>query len=136
MTGDAVAILSGPQAGHWRTIAQRLAPRRTCSTSRSRRRPTPSRSRPRSSRDLRGEHGRLPGQRDRGRLVLAGNLFGVRVVNNRFLGGGESIRLLATPTEEPVRWGWSHAPFLGGSSRGTRSRTPPAAGSASSTAGK
>ena len=29
-------------------------------------------------------------------------------------GGGESVRLHASPTESPVHWGWSHAPFLGG----------------------
>ena len=46
-------------------------------------------------------------------LVLAGNLFGVQVVGNRFLGGGETVRLHASPTESPIHWGWSHAPVLG-----------------------
>ncbi len=46
-------------------------------------------------------------------LVLAGNHYGTAVRKNRLLGGGEPFRLVATATEAPRRWGWSHAPFLG-----------------------
>src|SRR5208282_1677052 len=46
-------------------------------------------------------------------MVLVGNHFGTRVIGNHFLGGANSIRFLACPTETPVVWGWSHAPFLG-----------------------
>ena len=46
-------------------------------------------------------------------LVLVGNHFGTRIVGNHFLGGGGSWKLAACPTESPVHWGWSHAPFLG-----------------------
>ena len=47
-------------------------------------------------------------------FVLAGNHFGTRVVNNHLLGGGLAFRMMACPTEHPMIWGWSHAPFLGG----------------------
>ena len=36
------------------------------------------------------------------------------MIKNHFLGGDFAFRLLAFPTETPVMWGWSHAPFLGG----------------------
>ena len=36
----------------------------------------------------------------------------------KLYGGGETIRLHASPTEGPVAWGWSHAPFLGGTIAG------------------
>ena len=47
-------------------------------------------------------------------LVLAGNHFGTRVIKNHLLGGGHAFRLTAFPTETPMIWGWTHAPFLGG----------------------
>jgi hypothetical protein len=45
-------------------------------------------------------------------LVLAGNHYGTRVVNNHFLGAGETLRFTACPTEHPRHWGWSHAPMF------------------------
>jgi hypothetical protein len=47
-------------------------------------------------------------------LVLAGNHFGTRVIENHLLGAGDAFLALAYPTESPGIWGWSHAPFLGG----------------------
>jgi hypothetical protein len=47
-------------------------------------------------------------------LVLAGNHFGARVVNNHLLGGEFAFRLMACATETPVMWGWSHTPYFGG----------------------
>src|SRR6202022_1699970 len=47
-------------------------------------------------------------------LVLVGNNYGTRVTGNHFLGGGEACRITAAPTEQPVLWGWSHAPYLDG----------------------
>ncbi len=46
-------------------------------------------------------------------FVLAGNHFKTLVKDNTVLGCGEAFRLLATPSEFPGPWGWSHAPFLG-----------------------
>ena len=116
MTGDAVAILSGPQAGQWRTIAQPLGPQAYLLDERDLEghRRGLDRDRASSHETFEGNTVDCRGSGIAADLVLAGNLFGVRVVNNRLLGGGESVRLLAAPTEEPVRWGWSHAPFLGG----------------------
>ena len=114
-TGDAVAILAGSQAGTWRTIAQPLGPQAylldepiaadtaAVSIATGFVRETFEGN----TVDCRGSTIAAP-------LVLAGNLFGVRVVGNTFIGGGESVRLHAAPTESPVHWGWSHAPFLGG----------------------
>jgi hypothetical protein len=47
-------------------------------------------------------------------LILAGNHFGTRVLDNRLKGAGDAFQLTAYPTESPGIWGWSHAPFLGG----------------------
>ena len=43
-----------------------------------------------------------------------GNHFGTIVRDNRIVGAGEAFRITAMPTERPMIWGWSHAPFLGG----------------------
>ncbi len=114
-TGDAVAILAGSQAGQYRTIAQPLGPMTYLLDE-----PIPldttavsiatgfvRETFERNTIDCRGSTLAAP-------LVLAGNLFGVRVIGNKFFGGGETIRLHASPTESPIHWGWSHAPFLGG----------------------
>jgi hypothetical protein len=47
-------------------------------------------------------------------LILAGNHFGTRVLDNHLKGAGDAFQLTAYPTESPGIWGWSHAPFLGG----------------------
>jgi hypothetical protein len=47
-------------------------------------------------------------------MVLAGNHFGTRVLNNRFLGAGDALQFTAYPSESPGIWGWTHAPFFGG----------------------
>src|SRR5262249_42979435 len=57
--------------------------------------------------DLRG------GKRSDG-FVLPGNNFGTRIADNHVLGGGLAWRVSAYPTEHPMIWGWSHAPYLGG----------------------
>jgi hypothetical protein len=48
-----------------------------------------------------------------GDMILAGNHFGTTVRDNTLLGGRNAFLFLATPTERPNIWGWSHAPFLG-----------------------
>ena len=114
-TGDAVAILSGPQAGQWRTIAQPTGlqtylldePISLETTAVSLATGFVRETFANNTVDCRGS-------RIAANLVLAGNLFGVQVTGNKLYGGGETIRLHAAPTESPVHWGWSHAPFMGG----------------------
>lgn len=113
--GDAVAILTGPDAGTWVRVAQAIDPT------------TYLLDKPLSrgdevvsiatgfvdetyrdnTIDARGGAVAAP-------LVLVGNHFGTKVLDNRLLGGGEAFRITAAPTEGPSPWGWSHAPFLGG----------------------
>ncbi len=114
-TGDAVAILAGPQAGQWRTIAQPLGPdaylldepidraTEAVSIATGFVRETFEAN----TVDCRGSGIAMD-------LVLAGNQFGARVVGNRLVGGRQPFALTAFPTESPSHWGWSHAPFLGG----------------------
>ena len=52
----------------------------------------------------------------------------MKILKNHLLGGGMAIRLLATPAEEPVHWGWSHAPFLGGLFEGNTLEDAPGGG--------
>ncbi len=114
-TGDALAILSGSQAGQWRTIAQPLGPQ-LCLLDEPIAQDTTAVSIATGFVRETFESNTIDcrGSAIAANLVLAGNLFGVRVVGNKFYGGGETIRLHASPTEAPVHWGWSHAPFLGG----------------------
>ncbi len=114
-TGDALAILSGPQAGQWRTIVQPVGPLTYLLDE-----PIAKETNAISMatgfvrETFEGNTIDCRGSGIAADLVLAGNVFGVKVLRNRFQGGGMAIRLLATPTESPVQWGWSHAPFLGG----------------------
>ena len=112
--GAVVAILTGPRAGSWRRIAQAMGP-----TSYILDEPLPP-GEPivsiadgfvgetflRNAIDARGGSGAAG-------FVLAGNLFDARVVENQVFGAGEAFRMIAAPTEQPVHWGWSHAPMMG-----------------------
>jgi hypothetical protein len=112
--GDAVSLLTSPAAGQFRRIAQIIDPQtylvdppipkgtEVVSISRG----FMGESFQKNKIDIRG------GQKSAG-MVLVGNHFGTRVIGNHFLGGANSIRFAACPTEKPVVWGWSHAPFLG-----------------------
>jgi hypothetical protein len=53
-------------------------------------------------------------------MALAGNHYGTVVTGNVFSGGGESILVLAYPTEYPNIWGWTHVPFTGFVFRGNK----------------
>ena len=113
--GDSVAILSGPQAGQWRTIAQTIGPQlywldepiaketEAVSIATGFVRETFEGN----TVDCRGSGIADP-------VVLAGNVYGVKLIKNHLLGGSKGFRLEAMVTEEPGIWGWSHVPFLGG----------------------
>lgn len=119
--GDAISILAGPGAGTWRSIALPLGPRtflldapvdpkvEAISVSTGFARET-----------FRNNVVDVRGSGQAAALVLAGNLFGVQVAGNRVEGGGESIRLVASASEDPRFWGWSHAPVLGAKVQGNR----------------
>ncbi len=113
-TGDVVAILSGPQAGQWRTIIQALSP-----TSYLLDAPiTPGTIAISIATGFANETFKNNSVDSRGSsiaadLVLAGNEFGVSVVGNHFVGGNDGFRISAYPTEQPNFWGWSYAPVLG-----------------------
>lgn len=115
--GDVVSILAGPHAGQYRRIAQAISPTVYLLDS-----PLPG---PLGDAaisivtgfvDLTLDGNTIDNRASRQtqNIQLAGNLFGTRVVNNTLLGGERSLLILASATEEPVSWGWSHAPFLGG----------------------
>ena len=113
-TGDVVAILSGPDAGQYRRIAQAIDAQTYLMDD-----PLPQGSYEISiatgfvgetyegnTVDARGSSVADP-------LVLAGDEFGTQVINNTFMGGDQALRIVAPPTEAPDVYGWSHAPVLG-----------------------
>jgi hypothetical protein len=113
-TGSVVAILSGPHAGEWRRVAQAIDSQTYLMET-----PLPpgaaivslasgfvNETFARNRIDCRGSRVAVD-------MVLNGNHFGTRVIGNQFLGGGGGWMISACPTESPVHWGWSHAPFLG-----------------------
>ena len=55
-------------------------------------------------------------------LVLAGNQFGVQVLNNTLIGGDRAFWITAYPSETPSIWGWTHAPVLGATISGNIDR--------------
>jgi hypothetical protein len=113
--GDSLAILSGPQAGQWRTIAQRLGPQLYwLDEPIARETDAVSIASGFVRETFEGNTVDCRGSGIADNLVLAGNLYGVKIIKNRLLGGNMAIRLQAMATEAPNLWGWSHAPFLGG----------------------
>ena len=113
-TGDVLAILSGPQAGQWRTIAQVLSPTTYILDSPI----TPGRFAVSLDTGFTGETFQgntvdCRGSTAAGDLVLVGNQFGLKVVDNTLMGGNVAFKITACPSETPVAWGWTHAPLLG-----------------------
>ncbi|MDB5350390.1 MAG: hypothetical protein JWN86_1637 [Planctomycetota bacterium] len=112
-TGDMVAILSGPAAGTYRRIAQALGPQTYLMDT-----PLPSGNYAISiasgfvGETFQGNTIDTRGSTGAGDLVLVGNHFGTKVLNNHLLGGAAGFRITAAPSEHPETWGWSHAPFL------------------------
>jgi hypothetical protein len=112
--GDVVAILSGPNAGQWRQIAQAINTQTYLMSS-----PLPSGSYAISiSSGFVGEtySGNTIDARGSSTSVemdLTGAHFGTQILNNTLLGGHESFRFEAPPSNNPNGFGWSHTPFLG-----------------------
>jgi hypothetical protein len=115
--GDVLAILTGPTAGSFARIAQRID-----DTSYLLDAPMPeSENLPIVSITDNGfvceafEKNQIeaPGGAGAAGFLLAGNLFGTRVHENTIRGTGEAIRVVSSPTEHPAPWGWSHAPVFG-----------------------
>jgi hypothetical protein len=113
--GDVVAILNGPAAGEWRRVLHVLDPTAVLID-----KAVPKGSDVVSvcpgfvSEVFAGNRIDIRGGRRSDSFVLAGNHFGTRVVDNHLLGGGLAWRMMACPTEQPMIWGWSHAPYMGG----------------------
>lgn len=114
-TGDAVSLLASPGQGQYRRIAQVIDSETYLLDA-----PLPKGAEViLVSRGFVGESflkNRIDmrGGRKSAGMVLVGNHFGTRVARNHVLGGANALRFAACPTETPVIWGWSHAPFLGG----------------------
>jgi hypothetical protein len=113
--GQVVSLLQGPAAGEWRRIVQTID-----ATTYLVDRPIPKGTRVVSiSPGFVGEvfqENRIDmrGGRKSVGLVFVGNHFGTKVVKNHVLGGHSVFKLTACPSETPMIWGWTHAPYLGG----------------------
>ena len=114
-TGAVVAILAGPGAGQWRRVAQAID-RDTYVLDAPLPAGTEAISIARGFVDEIFARNTIVAREARGAqaLVLVGNHYGTIVRDNRIVGAGEAFRMTAMPTELPMIWGWSHAPFLGG----------------------
>jgi hypothetical protein len=114
-TGDVVSLLQGPAAGEWRRIVQAID-----SATYLVDRPIPAGTTAVSiSQGFVGEsfHDNridIRGGRKSCCFVFVGNHFGTRISKNHLLGGESAFKLTACPSETPMMWGWTHAPFLGG----------------------
>jgi hypothetical protein len=114
-TGDAIALLNGPATGHWRRVVQPIDSSTYLVDP-----PIPSGTDVVSicagfvSEVFKANRIDIRGGRRSDAFVLAGNHFGTQLVDNHVLGNGVAFRILACPTETPVIWGWSHAPYLEG----------------------
>ncbi len=110
-----VAVLNGPAAGEWRRIVHVLDPATILVDH-----PLPKGSDVVSITDgfvgevFENNRIDLRGGRLSNSFTLAGNHFGTRIIGNHLLGNGYAWRLYACPTEAPLIWGWSHAPYMGG----------------------
>lgn len=118
-SGSVVAILEGPHAGDWRRIAQPISESTYLMQS----------SLPAGDYAIsiatgfvretyRGNVIDSRGGSVAANLVFVGNHFGAKVLENHLLGAGEAFKITAAPTEHPVAWGWSRAPFLGAAIEG------------------
>ncbi len=112
-TGDVVSVLSGPQAGRWSRVASVLGPTAFLLED-----PLPIGSGPEVSISIaagfveqayRNNSIDVTGSSTAAPLVLVGAHFGTEVLKNTLIGGSGS-RIIATVSESPIHWGWSHTP--------------------------
>ncbi len=106
--GTVVSVISGEHAGAWRRIAQPIS-----ETAYLLEAPLPE-----GDYDIHIAHGFTDGAFERnevdnrnGRsvvILLAGNHWNFKVMDNNLLGGGASILVDCCPTEQPSLWGYSH----------------------------
>ena len=123
VAGDALTVLTGPEAGRHRRIVQAID-----ATTYLVDPPFAAGDRPEAISIAGGFVGQtykrnvidLRGGSVAVALVLVGNHYGTKILENRFIGGGAAAKITACPTEGPCHWGWSHAPFVGGEFRGNR----------------
>ncbi len=114
-TGDVVAILDGSAAGEWRRISQAIDGSTYLLD-----RPIPADATTVSiaqgfvDETFRDNKIDIRGGRKSFGLVFVGNHFGTQIIGNHLLGGESACKLTACPSESPVMWGWTHAPYLGG----------------------
>ena len=113
-TGDIVAIVAGAHPGEWRKVAQTLNPTTLILEA-----PLPAKTEAiaiaKGFVNLRVEENLIDarGGSKSASLVLIGNMFGLRVRDNRLLGGGEGFQFTSTATQAPRFWGWTHSPYFG-----------------------
>jgi hypothetical protein len=113
-SGDMVAILTGPQAGTWRRIVSVVDPTTYIVDS-----PLPSGSYAVSlvmgffQETYSGNTVDMRGSSSATGMVVGGNHFGITVADNHFIGGRNSFKVAANPTNNPDPWGWTHTPCFG-----------------------
>lgn len=114
LSGDVVSIVSGSNAGEWRAITQILDPLTYLLDE----------PLPKVDGAIAIAEGFVRETFDRnvvdcrdgavaGPLILVGNHYGSRVTHNHLIGSGDVFLIASAPTEQPVHWGWSHAPMMG-----------------------
>lgn len=114
-TGDLVAVVAGLHAGATARVAQVVSPTRILLDA-----PLPAGSthvaigRGFSNTHISDNLVDLTGNTIASALALVGFHAGTRVLNNTLIGGGETLRISAYPSESPVHWGWSRMPWLNG----------------------
>jgi hypothetical protein len=114
VAGDVLSVLAGPQAGQWREIAQVLDPTTVLLASPI----DPGTTAIEIStgfinESFVGNTINTRGSSTANDLVLAGNQFGVQVLNNTLAGGSRAFWITAYASQTPSIWGWTHVPILG-----------------------
>jgi Bacterial Ig-like domain len=114
--GDVVAILSGPNAGEWRQIAQGIDPQTYVMSS-----PLPAGRYAISilngfvRETFTGNTIDTTGSSTTVDMDLQGGHFGAQITDNTLIGGAVGLLVSSPPSNVPSTFGWSHTPFLGAS---------------------